>query len=188
MKTLPLFPLPVVLFPGTILPLQIFELRYRRMVKECLASQQPLVILQARNPSTPDSDFYTIGTTGTIMDWQPMPNQMIGIQLQGEQRVRVSTIQKESDGLLVGEVEYLNADDLIGSELQSFKLARIIADLAKHPLLSFTPAQINAETADAFSYQLATLLPFSGANKQRLLELDNPVARLQSIYTLLKEY
>ncbi len=188
MKTLPLFPLPVVLFPGTILPLQIFELRYRRMVKECLASQQPLVMLQARNSSTPDIDFYTLGTAGVIQDWQPLPNQMIGIQLQGEQRVRVSEIQKQSDGLLVGEVEYLNPGVQISAEPQLSQLARIIADLAGHPLLSFSPAQITTETAEAFSYQLAALLPFSGADKQRLLELDETVARLELIYTLLKEY
>ncbi|WP_299199750.1 LON peptidase substrate-binding domain-containing protein [uncultured Amphritea sp.] len=187
MKKLPLFPLPVVLFPGTLLPLQIFELRYRRMVKDCLASQTPLVIVHGRNPAAPDDDFDRIGTSGTILDWQPLPNQMIGIQLQGEQRVRVSAIQKESDGLLVGEVEYLNVDGGECSELQSLTLARIISDLAEHPLLSFSPAQISAENADTFSYQLAALLPFSGADKQRLLELDSPVARLESIYTLLKE-
>lgn len=188
MKTLPLFPLPVVLFPGTLLPLQIFELRYRRMVKECLASQEPLVMLQARNASTPDIDFYTTGTTGTIIDWRPLPNQMIGIELKGEQRVRVSEIQKESDGLLVGEVEYLNSTLLAGSEQQSARLAEITAHLAQHPLLSFSTAGVNDEMADAFSYQLAALLPFSGADKQRLLEFDNPVARLELIYTLLKEY
>ena len=187
MKKLPLFPLPVVLFPGTLLPLQIFELRYRRMVKDCLASQTPLVIVHARNPAAPDDDFDRIGTSGTILDWQPLPNQMIAIQLQGEQRVRVSAIEKESDGLLVAEVEYLAADERITSESQTLKLMRIIADLAEHPLLSFPPAQVSAENAASFSYQLAALLPLSGADKQRLLELDNPVARLESIYSLLKE-
>ncbi|UTW01907.1 LON peptidase substrate-binding domain-containing protein [Amphritea atlantica] len=188
MKTLPLFPLPVVLFPGILLPLQIFELRYRRMVKECLASQEPLVILQARNPAAPDIDFYSTGTTGTILDWQPLPNQMIGIELKGEQKVRVSEIQKESDGLLVGDVEYLRSGDLPSTAEQSARLAEITAHLVQHPLLSFSPARVNDETADAFSYQLAALLPFSGADKQRLLELNNPVARLELIYTLLKEY
>ncbi|MBN0987359.1 LON peptidase substrate-binding domain-containing protein [Amphritea pacifica] len=188
MKTLPLFPLPVVLFPGTLLPLQIFELRYRRMVKECLARQEPLVILQARHPSTPDIDFYTTGTTGSILDWQPLANQMIGIELQGEQRVRVAAIKKESDGLLLGEVEYLCSADPVDLAPQPTRLSEIIAHLAEHPLLSFSPARVSAETADAFSYQLAAMLPFSGADKQRLLELDDPVARLESIYTLLKEY
>ena len=146
-----------------------------------------MVIVHGRNPAAPDDDFDRIGTSGTILDWQPLPNQMIAIQLQGEQRVRVSAIEKESDGLLVAEVEYLAADERITSEPQTLKLMRIIADLAEHPLLSFPPAQVSAENAASFSYQLAALLPLSGADKQRLLELDNPVARLESIYSLLKE-
>lgn len=103
MKTLPLFPLPLVFFPGTVLPLQIFEMRYRRMVKDLLAESGQLVILQAPIPDSPSSDFKTIGTLSKIIDWQPMQNQMIAIQVEGEQRAKISGVTIASDGLLLGQ-------------------------------------------------------------------------------------
>ncbi|RTE67514.1 hypothetical protein EH243_00780 [Amphritea opalescens] len=188
MKTLSLFPLPVVLFPGTVLPLQIFELRYRRLVKECLADNAPFVLLHARNAAQPDIDFYPIGTSAMIVDWHPLPNQMIGIQVQGIERVRVSDSVPQSDGLLKGDVEPLVAFQYQDQDSASARLSAISAHLQQHSLLSFDASRINIDTADTFSFQLASLLPFSGANQQRLLEIDSPLERLELIATLLEEF
>ncbi|WP_417227985.1 LON peptidase substrate-binding domain-containing protein [Amphritea sp.] len=188
MKKLPLFPLPVVLFPGTVLPLQIFELRYRRMVKECLADNSPFVVLQTRDATSPDSDFYPLGTRAIISDWQPLANQMIGIQVQGQQRVRVTDIDQATDGLLQGYIEILADNSSINLEEQSAKLEMICAHLQQHSLLSFDASRINVDTAELFSFQLASLLPFSGADKQRLLEITSPLERLELMATLLKEF
>ncbi|BBB26588.1 LON peptidase substrate-binding domain-containing protein [Amphritea japonica] len=187
MKTLPLFPLPLVFFPGTVLPLQIFEIRYRRMVKELLANNGQFVILHTRSPGTSSSDFETIGTLSKIIDWQPMQNQMIGIQVAGEQRVEISGVTVESDGLLMAEAIALISDQGLKSEQYSGKLDEISTLLGHHPLLSFRSVQLNAENVEAVSYQLASLIPFSGADKQRLLELDSSLQRLEMILSLLKD-
>lgn len=188
MKTLPLFPLPLVLFPGTVLPLQIFEMRYRRMVKELLADNSQFVILQAPIPDSPNSDFETIGTISKIIDWQPMQNQMIAIQVEGEQRAKISGVTVASDGLLLGETVELRSDQELKLEPHSDRLRDISILLEQHPLLSFQSVQINAENAEAFSYQLASLIPFSGADKQRLLGLDSSLQRLEMILSLLKDF
>lgn len=188
MKTLSLFPLPVVLFPSTLLPLQIFELRYRRMVKECLADNAPFVLLQARDATKPDVDFYPIGTCAMITDWQPLPNQMIGIQVEGIERVRVSNVTQGNDGLLQANVEPLAAFQYLNLDQALARLCAISTHLEQHSLLSFDASRINIDTADAFSFQLASLLPFSGANQQRLLEIDSPIERLELIATLLEEF
>lgn len=188
MKILPLFPLPLVLFPGTVLPLQIFEMRYRRMVKGLLAESGQLVILQASIPDSPSSDFKTIGTISKIIDWQPMQNQMIAIQVEGEKRAQISGVTVASDGLLLGETVELSSDQNLKLEQHSGRLRDISILLERHPLLSFRSVQINAENAEAFSYQLASLIPFSGADKQRLLELDSSLQRLEMILSLLKDF
>ena len=188
MKTLRLFPLPLVFFPGDVLPLQIFELRYRRMVKDLLADDGSFVMLQARNPQKPDSDFETVGTLSKIIDWEPMANQMIGIQVQGECKVQVSGVLAESDGLLTASIKLLNSDADKTLEQQGTRLAEISTLLKQHPLLSFGSAQINAANVEALSYQLASRIPFSGADKQRLLELDNSLQRLEMIFSLLKDF
>lgn len=188
MKTLPLFPLPLVFFPGAVLPLQIFELRYRRMVKELLADDGSFVMLQARNPQKPDSDFETVGTLSKIIDWQPMANQMIGIQVQGVCKVQVSDVLVESDGLLNASIKWLASEADKKFDQQATKLAEISALLEQHPLLSFRSAQINAGNAEALSYQLASRFPFSKADKQRLLELDSSLQRLEMILSLLKDF
>ena len=190
MKKLPLFPLPLVLFPGSVLPLQIFEIRYRRMVKELLADDGRFVVVQARNPDNSNNDFESIGTLSKIIDWQPMQNQMIGIQVEGEQRVKISGVTVASDGLLLGEtIELRSKEDKeeFRSEQYSAQLAEISTHLEQHPLLSFRSVQLNAENAEAVSYQLASLIPFSGADKQRLLELDSSLQRLEMILSLLKD-
>ena len=188
MKTLPLFPLPLVLFPGTVLPLQIFEMRYRRMVKDLLADSGQFVILQAPIPDNPNSDFEMIGTLSKIIDWQPMQNQMIAIQVEGEQRAKISGVTKASDGLLSGQAEALSFNLEAELEQYSARLMDISILLEQHPLLSFRSVHINAENAEAFSYQLASLIPFSGADKQRLLELDSSLQRLEMILSLLKDF
>lgn len=187
MKTLPLFPLPLVLFPGSVLPLQIFEIRYRRMVKELLADNGQLVILQTRNPGNPSSDFETIGTISKIIDWQPMQNQMIAIQVEGEKRAKISGVTVAPDGLMSAETIELSSDQDLKLAQHSGKLAEISTLLEQHPLLSFKSDQIDAENAEVFSYQLASLIPFSGMQKQRLLELDSPLQRLEMILSLLKD-
>ena len=187
MKKLPLFPLPLVLFPGSVLPLQIFEIRYRRMVKELLADNGRFVVLQARNPDNSNNYFESIGTLSKIIDWQPMQNQMIGIQVEGEQRAKISGVTVASDGLLLGETIELHSDAGFRPEQYSARLAKISTHLEQHPLLSFRSVQLNAENAEAVSYQLASLIPFSGADKQRLLELNSSLQRLEMILSLLKD-
>src|SRR5205823_8753081 len=66
---LPLFPLNVVLFPGVVLPLHIFEPRYRQMIVDCQQQEQPFGIVLARPDSVHlQEELYSIGTMAEIRD------------------------------------------------------------------------------------------------------------------------
>ena len=88
---LPLFPLNVVLFPGNILPLHIFEERYRSMIHECLQEDSEFGIILAKGGRIID-DSYSIGTAVKIIDSDIMEDGRMNIMTVGQYRFQVQEI------------------------------------------------------------------------------------------------
>lgn len=92
---LPLFPLPrVVLFPHSFLPLHIFELRYRQMTAECLASHQHFILVLTRAHEGPDlvpatTPIFGTGCLARIVKSEPLADGRFNILVQGRQAVRI---------------------------------------------------------------------------------------------------
>ncbi len=110
-----LFPLPnAVLFPSTILPLHIFEPRYRAMTREALAQQLPIVVCKLQEPRTLNAHgapaFCEVGGAGLIRDHQELPDGRFNILLEGIHRVRITREIHEDTGkpYRVGEAEILH--------------------------------------------------------------------------------
>lgn len=189
MHSLPLFPLPTLVYPGGMLPLQIFEPRYLRMVKECLKNQTGFVVVQTtEQPESPSADsFYHIGCYCEIADWHPLPDELLGIDVRGVRKVRIHGHQPEQDNLLVGQCEYLpvEAPSLLGEEHQL--LLKLLRDIQKHPMIEMMGLDIDYDDASDVGYRLAEFLPFSSAEKQLLLESDSPLARLDAIQSMIRE-
>ena len=101
-----LFPLNVVLFPGGLLPLRIFEPRYLRMVSECLRSDEPFAVAAIVDgpeaggiASTAES-----GTLVRIVDWQQEEDGLLGLVCEGEQVFSLGQVSVEHDQLLRAEI------------------------------------------------------------------------------------
>lgn len=89
---LPVFPLPrTVLFPGALLPLHIFEPRYRAMVKECLAGHKAMAVALLRDGERSE-DFEPMAGVGVIVDSVSLPDGRYHILLQGRARVRLEEL------------------------------------------------------------------------------------------------
>lgn len=103
---LALFPLSAHLLPGGIMPLRIFEPRYQRMIAE--AGEQGFAICML-DPRQPDAlrNMYPIATRVRIVDFDQLPDGLLGITVLGMERVRITDLWQESDGLRVGEVDVL---------------------------------------------------------------------------------
>ena len=90
MKKIPLFPLPLVLFPGGRLPLQIFEVRYLDMVKSCMRENSGFgVVMLETGGEVFDgqnalNDISTQGTYSVIVDFDQFPNGLLGIMTEGK--------------------------------------------------------------------------------------------------------
>lgn len=193
MTELPLFPLPLVLFPGGRLPLRIFEPRYLDMVRRCMREGSPFGIVCAFPPPEDDPGravtVATLGCLARIVDFDLLDDGLLGIQCLGGERFRVLQRHQQADGLWVGQVEIL-PDPAPAVLAPDFGLlARIVAHIGELPEQPF-----GAVTADRYDdsawvgFRLAEVLPLELVERQQLLEMDAANARLQWLLDSLQRF
>ncbi len=97
LQDLALFPLSqVVLFPQAVLPLHVFEPRYRALLQNCLASHRTFAIALVTNPGLLDAngnpEIASVAGAGVIVEHQPLADGCSNLLLQGRARVRLSEL------------------------------------------------------------------------------------------------
>lgn len=186
---IPLFPLHTVLFPGGPLPLRIFEARYTDMVSRCMREQLPFGVLMIDEGEEAGAVATTaaVGCSARIADFGTLPDGLLGISCVGERRFRVQRVWREPDGLNMGAVEWLSDGAAVALPGQYARLAttvrRAIGELEEH----YEHVERHFEDAAWVGHRLAELLPIDLADKQALLELDDPLARLDALLTIVPE-
>ena len=173
---LALFPLNTVMFPGSILPLQIFEQRYLNLIKQCMKLETgfvPVLISEGKEVGrTPQ--IYSTGSYVEIIDWDTLSNGLLGISIQAKHRVRLSNSSVRDDGLLLAEASYFKSTLDNNPPLpEAFKpLPETLKQLLNHPFAAHYKDKVDyAATAD-ICYRLSELLPISNKQKQLLLETE----------------
>jgi Lon protease-like protein len=184
-----LFPLHAVLFPGGPLPLRIFETRYTDMVRRCMRTQQPfgVVMIQEGEEAGVVATTATVGCTARIVDFHTLHDGLLGISCVGERKFRVLRVWRADDGLNMGEVEWLPVEPELpvpaNCERLATTLRRALEELAEH----YENVERKFDDAAWIGARIAELLPIELADKQALLELDDPIERLRSLLTVVKE-
>jgi hypothetical protein len=185
---LPLFPLNTVLFPEGLLPLRIFETRYVDMVGRCMREGQPFGVIPIRSGAEVGGVVETaeLGTTARSVDFNKLPDGLLGITCKGEQKFRVLKLWQQPDGLNVGDVELLPAEDPRELPVEYHHLGDLLRKVL--PELGEPYASMAGNFADAswVSARLAEILPVSAADKVGLLELDEPLARLARLNRIVR--
>ena len=185
---LPLFPLNTVLFPGGPLPLRIFETRYLDMVRHCMRERCPfgVVLIRAGAEVGAVADTAAVGTTAHIVDFNPMPDGLLGISCLGEQKFRVLRRWQQGDGLNVADIELLPREErlTLPEEFQHLGvlLRKVLPELGE--LYAGIPLQ--PDDAAWVGYRLAEILPVSLSEKQHCLEVDDPLVRLARLNPLIQ--
>tara|TARA_B100000700_G_scaffold331773_1_gene468361 strand:+ start:11726 stop:12385 length:660 start_codon:yes stop_codon:yes gene_type:complete len=103
-----LFPLNTVLFPGMIIPLNIFQQRYRKLIDECIRNEEPFGVILLRNGFDTDDkieDLYSVGCTARITNSLPQQDGTILISSRGEKRFRLLEL-RQKEPYLIGKVDY----------------------------------------------------------------------------------
>src|SRR2546429_3760938 len=159
---LPLFPLSVVLFPGVVLPLHIFEPRYRQMIVDCQQQEQPFGIVLARQDSLPlQEEPYSVGTMAEMRDLNRLEDGRYVLMALGLQRFRILSHHRHkpylsgivelyedvSDSVQDLDVHLKQAQDLFGTYLDMLLKA---ANEQDKDIRAYLPA-----SAEELSYFIA---------------------------------
>lgn len=188
-RTLPLFPLASVLFPGGPLSLRIFEARYVDMLGRCLREGTGFGVVLLIDGSEAGGGATTtasIGTEARVVDFDQLEDGLLGLTCLGQGRVRILRAWREDDGLNVGEVEDLPDEPTTAVPFDCAHLAQALEKL--YPELGGAYELIEPHYADAVwvGNRLAELAPFEPGVKQGLLELGDPLERLRYLAPLIR--
>lgn len=187
---LPLFPLNLVLVPGAFLPLRIFEQRYLDMVRDAARDGTGFGVCLVTNPvkDSTSAQHARVGTAAVIRDFYTLDDGLLGITAQGAGRFRVNSTKVHDSGFLIGDVEWLDEPDEALLPVEFDLLAQITENFMgqikdNYPDYSATRLQ----QSNWVGYRLTELLPIENDTKQLLLELNDPLERLQQIMDLLPQ-
>ncbi|CAI5953590.1 unnamed protein product [Closterium sp. NIES-65] len=180
---LPLFPLPLVLFPGTALPLQIFEFRYRIMMQTLLQTDMRFgIIYTGKDAATAAA----VGCVGQVIRHERFPDNRYFLICRGEERFRVVDIVR-SRPYLVGRVRWLEdkpSEQPVDIDSLANEVASIMHDVIR---MSNKMRGSDEEVPDLrkssfptpFSFWVASTFEGAPAEQQALLELEDTAERLQ---------
>ena len=179
MTVLPLFPLEAVLFPGSALPLHIFEPRYRSLLRRCRDSGETFGIVLIREGSEvggPSVPFH-VGTEAALVAAEDLPDGRANVLVEGRRRFSIRRLLS-GRAYPEGEIEWLPEE---AGDAEAWR--RTVLDLlAQTGPVEFGPASGDAV---ALSYRLAELLAADPEEKQELLEAPSAAERLQREAILL---
>ncbi|MDG2093465.1 MAG: LON peptidase substrate-binding domain-containing protein [SAR86 cluster bacterium] len=178
-NNLPIFPLGLVALPGSIQSLQIFEPRYVNMIKSCMSDDHGFVIVLQNNEST-DFGISKKGTYVEIIDFNNLPNGLLGITAKSENKVSIKNIYQLEDGLHIAEIKPEIDPEVDNQALiaEYPEIINILSQLIKHPKINELPIKVDFNSADSIAYHLAGLIPLSMKQRQNLLEAFDASQRL----------
>ena len=185
---LPVFPLGLVVLPGTIQTLQIFEPRYLSMVKNCMSTNTGFVITLSNNNQSGER-FMSQGSFVEIIDFNQLPNGLLGITVRGSQKVSIKSVEQLESGLYYASI-YPIPEPVVDDQavLAQFpELINVLTQLKEHPQVKSLPIDIDLLSADSVSYQLAGLIPISAIQKQDLLEAFDATQRMNILAKLVNK-
>jgi len=189
MINLPIFPLQIVVLPGTLQSLQIFEPRYLNMVKDCMTHQRGFVISFKSDKS--DNINFGIEKRGTlveIIDFNNLPNGLLGITVKAKEKVNIKSIVQLEDRSYIGEILPQVEPQVDDQSLLARypDLLDVLTQLKDHPNIKTLPIEIDLTSADSVTYHLGSLIPLSTDEKQLLLNAFDAGQRLKILSKIIQ--
>jgi uncharacterized protein len=194
-ETLPLFPLGTVLFPGLLLPLHIFEDRYRQLVRDLADGPEPrrfgvIAIRHGRETGVDGIQaLYEIGCIAILRQVKPLEDGRYDVVTVGTQRFRLASLD-DSGPYLQGQVELLSEET--GDEAAAAQAARVVRDgfraylnaLAERGVTQISAPEL-PEDPVTLSYLVAASMITDLSDRQALLTEPDALHRLTAERALL---
>jgi ATP-dependent Lon protease len=190
-ESLPLFPLPVVLFPGTPLPLHIFEPRYRTMVADCLASDRLFGLVHLRAGATElELETGSIGCVAEIVRSEELPDGRANIVVRGTERFALVELVSSSKPYRVARIQSYFDQPEFGTELDTLSsrvkdMFEIVGRAARTLADDSDPLPDLPDDSSLLSFAIAAVIDLEAAVRQTLLESRSPIERLQMLERVL---
>lgn len=172
---LPLFPLRTVLFPGMMLPLHIFEPRYREMISRCLEEKLPfgVVLIREGEEAGETARPHVIGTAARITRVDRKPDGRMDIVVVGTKRFRIDELLY-NHAYLTGEVSHypvLNGDTRLAMEQAQRVRPKILEYVELMTKATGVQLQLDElpEEPTTLAFLTAIALQVSATDKQRML-------------------
>lgn len=194
---MPLFPLSTILYPGGVLHLQIFEVRYLDLMRRCLREKTPFGVIslldgaEVRNPSE-KVVLAEVGTLANIDHCEALSPALLKINSTGTQRFKLHSYEQEKSGLWMGQIELLTEDPVV--EIPDYlresaetmaEVIRSIEQQGRDPneLPFKSPYLLN--DCSWVANRWCEILPLDKTTRLQLLSLDNPLLRLELVNDIL---
>jgi Lon protease-like protein len=188
-----MFPLGTVLFPSAVLPLHVFEPRYRAMVRDCLAADREMgVVLIARGSEVGGDDVRTdVGTVARLVEAQELPDGRWALVAVGARRLRVERWMPD-DPYPIAEIEdWPDPEPEPGLAARTAEVQarlRTVLALAAEAGDATAPATIELSPDPVLAgHQMSAVAPLGSLDQQALLGAATPEARLDRLAELLDE-
>jgi uncharacterized protein len=205
---LPVFPLGTVLFPGLVLPLHIFEERYRALVRELVASpvdgphefgvvtlrrgvEAPAPESEDDPPAAPPApvgaeDLYPVGCTAELRQVTELPDGRFDIMTVGRRRFAIREVHQGDDAYLVAEIDWL-PDETADATAEALAPRALTAFRTYLDLLRPDTEVLDAVPADptVLSHLIAATAQLTTDERQSLLAAPDTASRLRAELKLL---
>ena len=188
--TIPMFPLSLVLFPGQILPLHIFEIRYRTMVEEIIdAGRKFGVVLIERGSEVGGGETRkNVGTLAEIIDSEKSSDGRWLLITKGTKRIQISKWLEDSP-YPRAEISFVDDEESVNCDREEWlktvnHMRRVLAIFAE---LGDNVSPFTIEISEdplLGSYEMSSVIPVTPFDSQKLLEADSVKKRCD----LLKEF
>lgn len=188
-QQLPLFPLNAVLFPGGALSLRVFEQRYMTLVKDCFKRESAFgicLIVEGAEVGAPALP-HKVGTAARIVAWDMTQPGILNITVRGEGRFRILSSEADREGLLHARVEPIAVEAEMPVPEAMAALVPLLQAMAADAGAERFPEPHRFEDAAWVGYRFSELLPIPAIARQKLLELEDPISRLEIVFKFLAQ-
>lgn len=190
---LPLFPLNAVLFPGGRLPLRVFEQRYMDMVAACLKDELPFgvcLIAEGAEVAAPGAAPvvpHAVGTVARIVEWDMTQLGLLELVVQGDDRFRIVSSHTGPGGLLRAETAFLAPEPVQKIPSACARLVPLLRAIVEDLGDRAPPQPHRFYDAAWVGYRWCEVLPIPLLARQKLLELEDSVSRLEIVQRYLAQ-
>ena len=192
---LPLFPLGTVLFPGLVLPLHVFEERYRALVRHLIAlpdgTPRQFGVVAIRRGWEVDQQatltLHDVGCTAQVRQVTSHPDGRFDLTTVGHRRFSIRRVEAGREPYLLAEIDWLDEEPGPADEFD--RLVPTVLDLFQRYLRLIRPAQVGEQVPDdptVLSHVIAAAAALSLDERQALLAAPDTATRLRAERSLLR--